>query len=37
MSTDYYEINYDDSINDFVEEIVNSSIIYFIQNTYQEL
>jgi hypothetical protein len=37
MSTDYYEINYDDSINDFAEKIVNSSIIYFIQNTYQEL
>ena len=28
MSTDYSEINYDDSMDDFDEEIVNSSIIY---------
>ena len=37
MSTDYCEINYDDAIDDFDEEIVNSSIIYYIQNKYQEI
>ena len=37
MSTDYCEINYDGTIDDFDEEIVNSAIIYFVQNTYQEL
>ncbi len=37
MSTDYCEINYDDAIDDFDEEIVNSAIIYFVKNTYQEL
>ena len=36
MSTDECEINYDGSMDDFDEEIVNSSIIYYIQNTYQE-
>ena len=37
MSTDECEINYDGSMDDFDEERVNSSIIYYIQNTYQEI
>ena len=37
MSTDECEMNYDAIIDDFDEEIVNSSIIYYIQNTYQEI
>ena len=37
MSTDICEINYDGAIDDFDEERVNSSIIYYIQNTYQEI
>ena len=37
MSTDYYEMNYNATMDDFEEEIVNSSIIYYIQNTYREL
>ena len=37
MSTDYYEMNYNATIDDFEEEIVNSSIIYYIQNKYQEI
>ena len=37
MSTDYYEMNYNATMDDFEEEIVNSSIIYYLQNTYREL
>ena len=37
MSTDEREINYDDSIDDFDEEIVNSSIIDQVHNTYREI
>ena len=37
MSTDECKMNYDDAIEDFDEEIVNSSIIYYVQNTYREL
>ena len=37
MSTEICEINYDGAIDDFDEERVNSSIIYYIQNTYQEI
>ncbi len=34
MSTDECEINYDGAIDDFKEEIINLSIIYYVQNTY---
>ena len=37
MSTDESEKNYDGLMEDFDEEIVNSSIIYHAQNTYQEI
>ena len=37
MSTDECEINYDEEMDDFDEERVNSSIIYYLQNTYREL
>ena len=37
MSIDECEINYNATIDDFEEEIVNSSIIYYLQNTYREL
>ena len=37
MSIDECEINYDEEMDDFDEEIVNSSIIYYLQNTYREL
>ncbi len=37
MSTDECEMNYDRSMDDFDEERVNSSIIYYLQNTYREL
>ncbi len=37
MSSDEYEIKYNRAIEDFDEEIVNSSIIYYLQNTYREL
>ena len=37
MSTDEFEMNYERSMNDFDEERVNSSIIYYLQNTYREL
>ena len=37
MSTDEFEMNYDRSMNDFDEERVNSSIIYYIQIIYQEI
>ena len=37
MSIDECEINYDDLMEDFDEERVNSSIIYYLQNTYREL
>ena len=34
MSTDECEINYDGLMEDFDEEIGNSSIIYYVQNKY---
>ena len=37
MSTDECEINYDEEMDDFDEERVNSSIIYYLQNIYREL
>ena len=37
MSSEECEINYDGSMDDFDEEIVNSSIFYYVQNTYQAL
>ena len=37
MSINECEINYDGLMEDFDEEIVNSSIIYYVQNIYQEI
>ena len=36
MSTDEREINYDDEIDDFDEEILNSSIIDKVHKKYRE-
>ena len=37
MSTYECKINYYGSMDDFDEEILNSLIIYYVQNTYQEI
>ena len=37
MSIDYCEINYEDAIDDYDEEIVNTVITSFVLNIYQEL
>ena len=37
MSIDYCEINYEDAIDDYDEEIVNTAITSFVLNIYQEL
>jgi HPt (histidine-containing phosphotransfer) domain-containing protein len=37
MSVDYWEINYEDAIDDYDEEIVNTAISSFVMTIYQEL
>ena len=37
MIIDYCEINYEDAIDDYDEEIVNTAITSFVLNIYQEL